>query len=98
MENEKHYCQINSQGFALAAAGVMGAIYVVCAIFVALWPQFTLQLFGWLAHLVNVDKFANDVAITFGGFLAGLAQVVIYAYAGAWLIAWLHNKFCETSR
>ncbi len=98
MNNEKHYCQINGQGFALAAAGVMGAIYVVCAIFVALWPQFTLQLFGWLAHLVNVDKFARDVAITFNGFLAGLAQVVIYTYVGAWLIAWLHNKFCETNQ
>ena len=98
MYNEKHYCQINNQGFALAAAGVMGVIYIVCAIFVALWPNFALQLLGWLVHLVNVEKFAGDVVITFGGFLAGLAQVVIYAYAGAWLIAWLHNKFCKVNR
>lgn len=98
MDNEKHYCQINKNGFALATGGVLGAIYVICAIFIALWPDVALQLLGWLAHLVNVDKFAGDVAITFGGFLAGLAQVVIYAYAGAWLIAWLHNKFCEASQ
>jgi len=26
--------------------------------------------------------------------MAGLAQAVIYTYIGAWLIAWLHNKFC----
>lgn len=94
MNNEKHYCQINSQGFALAAAGVMGAIYIVCTIFVALWPDFALQLFGWLVHLVNVEKSAGDVAITPGGFLVGLAQTAIYTYGGAWLIAWLHNKFC----
>lgn len=94
MNNGKHYCQINKNGFALAAGGVMGVIYIVCAIFVALWHDFALQLFGWLVHLVNVEKFAGDVAITLGGFLAGLAQAVIYTYIGAWLIAWLHNKFC----
>ena len=95
MNNKKHYCQINANGLALAAAGIMGAIYIICAIFVALWPDFALQLLGWLIHLVNVDKFAGDVAITFGGFLAGLLQALIYTYMGVWLIAWLHNKFCE---
>ncbi len=76
----------------------MGLIYAVCAVFVALWPDFALRLLGWLVHLVNVDKFAGDVAITLGGFLAGLAQVVIYTYVGGWLIARLHNKFCGASR
>ncbi len=94
MNNEKHYCQINKNGFALAGGGVMGTIYILCAAFVALWPGFALQLFGWLVHLVNVEKFAGGVEITFGGFLAGLAQAVIYTYVGAWLVACLHNKFC----
>ncbi len=94
MNNEQHYCKINKNGFALAVGGVMGVIYIVCAIFIALWPQFALQLFGWLVHLVNVEKFAGDVAITLGGFIWGLIQVVVYTYVGAWLIAWLHNKFC----
>ena len=98
MNNEKHYCQINKNGFALAAGGVMGGLYVICAIFVALWPGFALQLFGWLIHLVNVEKFAGDVAITFGGFIWGLLQAVIYTYIGAWLVAWLHNKFCGESK
>lgn len=98
MNNGKHYCQININGFALAAGGVMGVIYIVCAIFITLWPDFSLKLFGWLVHLVNVDKFAGDVAITFGGFFAGLAQAVIYTYGGAWLIAWLHNKFCRVGQ
>lgn len=98
MNNEKHYCQINKNGFALAAGGVMGAIYIVCAIFVALWPQFALQLFGWLVHLVNVEKFAGDVVMTFGGFLTGLVQAVVYTYVGTWLITWLHNKFCDENK
>ena len=98
MDNGKHYCAINKNGFALAAGGVMGAVYVLCALLVALWPDFALQLFGWLVHLVNVEKFAGDVAITFGGFIVGLIQAVVYTYVGAWVVAWLHNKFCGTSQ
>jgi len=84
--------ELNKNKFAGALAGTFGIIYAVCAIFVALWPDFALQLFGWLVHLVNVDKFAGDVAMTFGGFIAGLVQVVVYAYLGGWLFAWLHNR------
>jgi len=79
----------------MAAGGVMGIIYILCAIFVALWPGFSMQLLGWLIHLTNVEKFAGDVGITFSGFTFGLIQAVIYTYIGAWLIAWLHNKFCD---
>jgi len=71
----------------------MGAIYVACAAFVALWPEFAVKLLGWLVHLVNVEKFAGDVRITPLGFLIGLAQAVVYTYVGAWLFSWLHNKF-----
>ncbi|MBI4116364.1 hypothetical protein HY449_01330 [Candidatus Pacearchaeota archaeon] len=81
--------------FSLAAAGTMGIIYAVCAIFVTLWPNFSLQLFGWLVHLVNVDKFAGDVQITALGFIFGLLQAVVYTYAGALLFGWLHNKFLK---
>ena len=95
MENEKHYCRIDTRGFALAASGVMGAIYVICSAFVAIWPAFSIQLFGWLMHLVNVEKFAGNVAITLSGFVWGLAQAIVYTYIGAWLIAWLHNKFSK---
>lgn len=93
MNGGKHICRINTHGFALATAGVMGIVYIVCAVFVSLWPKLSLQLFGFIPHLVNVDKFAGDVVITFGGFLVGLAQMLLYTYIGAWLIAWIHNKF-----
>ena len=81
--------------FSLAAAGTMGIVYVVCAVFVILWPNFALQLFGWLVHLVNVDKFAGDVQITVFGFIIGLLQAMVYTYIGALVFAWLHNKFMK---
>ncbi|KKU16857.1 MAG: hypothetical protein UY26_C0002G0061 [Candidatus Jorgensenbacteria bacterium GW2011_GWA1_48_13] len=88
--------ELNKQKFSLAAAGTMGIVYVVCAVFVALWPDFALRLFGWLVHLVNVDKFVGDVAITFGGFVVGLLQAAVYTYIGAWIFASLHNKFMQS--
>ena len=97
MENGDHICKINIRGFAKAVACIIGLVYVVCAIFVTLWPDLALRLFGWLVHLVNIDKFAGDVNITAGGFIAGLVQIVIYSYVIAWLIAWLHNKFCKSN-
>lgn len=87
--------ELNKQKFALAGGTAMGIIYVVCAAFVSLWPEFSLQLFGWLVHLVNVEKFAGDVAITAGGFIAGLLQAIVYTYIGALIFAWLHNKFVK---
>ena len=85
--------ELNKQKFALAAAGTMGVAYLICAAFVALWADFGFQLLGWLVHVVNVDKFAGDVAMTFTGLIWGLVQAVIYTYIGAWLFGWLHNRF-----
>ena len=87
--------KLKKQNFALAAGATMGIIYVVFAIFVTLWPDFALRLFGWLVHLVNLDKFAGDVRITLTGFVIGLLQAVIYTYVGALLFGWLHNKFLK---
>ena len=87
--------KLDLQKFSLAAALTMGFVYVLCAIFVALWPGFALQLFGWLVHLVNIDKFAGDVQMTAAGLIFGLLQAVIYTYLGALAFAWLHNKFLK---
>ena len=87
--------KLEIQKFSVALAVTMGIIYVICAIFVALWPDFALQLFGWLVHLVNVDKFAGDVQMTVLGFVIGLLQAMIYTYVGALVFAWLHNKFMK---
>jgi len=87
--------KLEVQKFSLALSVTMGIIYAVCAIFVTLWPDFSLQLFGWLIHLVNVDKFAGDVQITVFGFIIGLLQAMVYTYVGALVFAWLHNKFMK---
>lgn len=89
--------ELDKNKFSTAAAGTMGIVYVVCAVFVWLWPDLALQLFGWLVHLVNVDKFAGDVVITLTSFIGGLVQILVYTYVGAYLFAWLHNRFMKTA-
>ncbi len=89
--------ELDKNKFALAASGTMGIIYLVCAIFVSLWPEFSWKLFGWLVHLVNVDKFAGDVKVTLVGFIIGLLQILIYSYIVGYIFAWLHNKAIKKS-
>jgi len=86
------HMHLNTRTFSNSAALTMGVVYVVCAAFVALFPDLALQLLGWLVHLVNVDKFAGDVAMTWAGFVGGLIQVLLYTWVGAYLFAWLHNR------
>ena len=87
--------QLRTNSFAGAAASTAGIAYLVCAAFTALWPAAALRLLGWVAHIVNVEKFAGDVAMTAGGVTIGLIQVVLYAYLAAWIFAWFYNRFAK---
>ena len=83
----------NQNRLGLAVSGTFGVLYIVCALFVWVAPEAALSLLSWLTHIVNVDKFAGDVALTPAGFFAGLAQVVLYSYVAGWLFGWFYNNF-----
>lgn len=85
---------LNTNRFALAAAVTMGILYIVCAAFTALAPELALRFLGWMVHLVNLEQ-ATEVQITFTGFIFGLLPILFYAYIGAWLFAWLYNRFLQ---
>lgn len=88
--------KIEKNKFALAAAGTLGVIYIICAIVVALAPALAVKLFGWLIHLVNADQFA--IGVTAGGAIIGLIQVLVYTYLTAFVFAWLHNRFAGSTQ
>lgn len=56
----------------------------------------TIKFLGWMLHLVNVEKFVDGAAITFGAFFLGLAPILLYSYFAAYLFAWLYNSFTQT--
>lgn len=79
--------ELNKQKFSLAAGGTMAIVSAICAAFVALWPEFAVQFFGWLVHLVNLEP----AKVTLGGAVIGIIQAFVYAYIFAWIFVSLHN-------
>ena len=84
--------KLNKHKFALAAAITMIIVYVVCVVFTALLPNVALKSLGWVFHLINGEKFAGGVQVTFGGVILGLLPVIFYSYLTTYLFAWLYNK------
>ena len=87
--------KIDAQKFSLAAAVAMGIVYAVCAVFTALAPEVALRFLGWMLHIVNVEKFAGEVQMTFGGVILGFLPILLYTYAGTWVFASLYNRFLK---
>ncbi len=87
--------KLQTQKFALAAMITMGIVYIICTIFVALFPETSTQFLGWLLHLTNTDGLARGQNVTLGGSLAALVQVMFYTYLTALVFSVLHNKFTE---
>lgn len=70
----------------------MAALYIVCTLFVFFWPVLAVKLLGAAMHMVNVEKFAGDVQLTWGNFFLGFVPLLFYTYIGAWIFSWLHNR------
>ena len=87
--------ELNKQKFSLAATATMGIAYVICAVFTALFPDFALKFLGWMIHLINIEKFAGGVQITFGTLLLGLLPILFYTYIVTYIFAWIYNKLLQ---
>lgn len=86
---------LNKSKFSLAAMLTVAILYIACAVLVAILPDFSLKLLGWVAHIVNVEKFAGEVDVTAGGLIVGLLEVMIYTYVASWIFAGLYNRFSK---
>ena len=84
---------LNKSKFSLAAMLTVAILYVACAVLVAVLPDLSLKLLGWVAHIVNVEKFAGQVNVTASGLIAGLLEVMIYSYVASWIFVGLYNRF-----
>jgi len=84
--------QLNATKLANAAAITTLILYVVCTLFVAVAPQFSMTILAGAMHLPSVADALGEVEVTLGGFLLGLIPLVIYTYVGAYLLAILYNR------
>ena len=89
---------LNKGKFALNGSVAMGAVYIVCSVFVFVFPETSLKLMSALTHLDLIGKFGGEMRVTFGGFISGLLQVVIYSYLLGYIIAHVLNKSAAERR
>jgi len=84
--------QLNATKLANAAAITVFILYVVCTLFVAIAPEFSMTILAGAMHLPSAADALGEVEVTLGGFLLGLIPLVISGYVAAYLVATLYNK------
>ncbi len=90
--------KLDTRKFTLSAGLTMAVIYVICTVFVALFPDAATKILGWMIHLTLGDEVARGQNISFGGFFVSLIQLVFYASLSAWIFSSLYNKFFDKSK
>ncbi|MDO8564467.1 MAG: DUF5676 family membrane protein [bacterium] len=89
--------QLNAVKLANAAAITTVILYIVCTLFVAIAPELSMKIFAGGMHLPAAQTALGEVDVTFGGFLLGLIPLVVYAYAGVYLLAKLYNASVKSA-
>lgn len=84
--------QLDTKKFAWSAVLTMTLVYIVCAVFTALWPEIAVKFLGKMLHIVNVEKFMGDEEMTLTNVVLGWIPVVLYTYFTALVFAWLYNR------
>lgn len=78
--------------FANALGVVSGAAWIVCSLFVALFPGFSMSLSQALVHGLDLLPLGTW-QLTFTNFLSGLVISVISGWLFGWVLAWMYNRF-----
>ncbi len=84
--------KLSPRRVALSLAIVSAILYVACALFIFIAPDFTLSLFSNLFHGIDITQIA-DTSISLGSILLGLVEIIVYALVAGWLFAFVYNKF-----
>ena len=82
--------RLDPRSFGIAAGLTAGALFLVCALFVALAPDATTAFFGTLIH---ADLSAITRPLTLGSFLIGVCVWTVGTGLTFGLAASLYNRF-----
>ncbi|MDD5463645.1 MAG: DUF5676 family membrane protein [Candidatus Moranbacteria bacterium] len=85
--------KINNKKFAIALIKVSAIVYIMCSVFVALFPGVSTKLMTALFHVSN--NVATGSRVTMIGVILGIVQVVVYSYIIGMIFAWIFNKSVE---
>jgi len=83
--------KLNAKRVSLSLAAVSGILSAVCALLIAVAPQFTLNLFGTIFHGIDLVKIPK--VMTISDAILGTIEVVVLALIVGWLFAKIYNSF-----
>ncbi|MEK6936080.1 MAG: DUF5676 family membrane protein [Nanoarchaeota archaeon] len=84
--------KLSTKKVALSLAIVSAILYIICALFIAIAPDFTIKLFSNLFHGIDITQITST-SISLGSTLIGLVEIIVYALIAGWLFALVYNKF-----
>lgn len=93
LPTQAHAAALVPWRFGLAASAAFSALYVACAVAVALFPQGTLDLFNaWFHGLdLNLLRPAGGRPLTAQQFLIGWLAVIAVSFPVGGILAWTYN-------
>lgn len=81
--------KFDPKNLALSFGITLGAIYIICALSLYLFPALSYKFSSYLFHGVELSKIVKPMV--FSEIAGGLALTVIISYAGAYLFATVYN-------
>lgn len=81
--------KLDARAFGLAAGATAAALFIICAVAVAIAPGPTTAFAGYLIH---ADLSQVSRSLTFGNFVGGLVCWALGTGLTFWLVAAIYNR------
>ena len=84
--------KLDTRAFAISAAIVAAALFLICAFFVAVAPRETT---AFAEYLIHVDVSGIMRSLTWGSFFGGLISWTLGTGLVGAALAWLYNRLAR---
>ncbi|MEK6974421.1 MAG: DUF5676 family membrane protein [Nanoarchaeota archaeon] len=82
--------KLNTKVVSFSLAIFSGIVYILCALFFAIVPQTTLNLFKDMFHGIDITKITN-APVPLGSTIIGFIEIVVLLLIVGWLFATIYN-------
>jgi hypothetical protein len=83
--------KLKEMALANALAAAMAVSWVICTLFVVLFPGLSLSLTRDMIHGLNVEALGSW-QITLGNFISGGVMLSVFAWIFGWVLAYTYNR------
>lgn len=83
--------KLNVKRTSYSLAAVVGIVYLICAILIAIAPTLTVNVFGALFHGIDITQIART-PVPLTSTILGLIEIVVMGYLIGWLYGTVYNR------